>query len=110
MARVLIVEIKICPDTKHRDQLQNARDQHAGWVEALKREGYAAANIRVVPILLGISGTIYNKHTMSALDKLGLDRTRAQACAKKLHTLMVQQLHSIVKNRRRLQHSTQPTT
>ena len=102
---IFIVEIKTCRDTDPCKQLHNATEQHGGLREQLQQAGFRPANIHVVPILIGVSGTIYTEHTLGALEKLGVDNQRARSCARKIHTLMVQQLHSIVINRRRMEHS-----
>ena len=102
---IYIVEIKTCRDTDVQRQLSNATTQHGGLPERLQKAGYRAANIMIVPFLIGVSGTIYTEHTLAAMEKLGIDSERARKCARKIHALMADQMHSIVINRRRLEHS-----
>ncbi|KAG1681567.1 hypothetical protein FOA52_014075 [Chlamydomonas sp. UWO 241] len=98
---ILIVELKTCPDTRPTDQMTAARQQHEELVERLVERGYQRDNIKIYPILLGVSG-IYAAHTINTLEQLGVQRDAALSCARQLHTLMVQQLHSVVTNRRHL--------
>ena len=102
---IYIVEIKTCRDTDVQRQLSNATAQHGGLLERLQTAGYRAVNIMIVPFLIGVSGTIYTEHTLAAMEKLGVDSERARKCARKIHALMADQMHSIVINRRRLEHS-----
>ncbi|KAG1680427.1 hypothetical protein FOA52_015519 [Chlamydomonas sp. UWO 241] len=90
--KILIVELKTCQDTRPTDQMTAARQQHEELVERLVERGYQRDNIKIYPILLG--GTIYAAHTIGTLEQLGVQRDAALSCAQKLHTLMVQQLHS----------------
>ncbi|KAG1653396.1 hypothetical protein FOA52_009170 [Chlamydomonas sp. UWO 241] len=62
--------------------------------EELVEQGYQRDNIKIYPILLGVSVTIYAAHTTGTLEQLGVQRDAALSRAQKLHTLMVQQLHS----------------
>ena len=106
--RIQIVEVKCCIDTKPRDQLQKAREQHQVLIDKLVAENYLRANITIIPILIGASGTIYKKHTMQAIMKLGVAHTQAKSCISKLHKEAIRSLHSIVRTRRFLEHSSNP--
>ena len=101
---IYIVELKFCSDTRHTVQLGNCREQHLELTDRLTKEGYAAHNIKTVPILVGHTGTIYTEHTLEALKKLGITHAHAEKCIAKIHLTAVKQLHSIVCNRRRLEH------
>ncbi|KAG1652286.1 hypothetical protein FOA52_010310 [Chlamydomonas sp. UWO 241] len=105
---ILIVELKACQDTRPTDQMTAARQQHEELVERLVERGYRRDNIKIYPILLSVSGTIYAAHTIGTLEQLGVQRDAALSCAQKLHTLMVQQLHSVVTTRRHLEHRAAP--
>ena len=61
-------------------------------------------NITVVPLLVGHSGSIYLMHTLDSLDRLGIEKSKAEKCARKIHKEATNSLDSIVKNRRRLEH------
>ena len=101
-----IVEIKCCPDTQPQEQLEKCRTQHSTLRQLLIQQGYKPEEIITVPILVGVSGTIYTEHTMQALEQqLGVGWQRTQKCANKLHVQAVKYLHSIVSTRRRLEHS-----
>ena len=56
------------------------------------------------PILIGMSGTIYNIHTVQALRNLGLPGRACQKLCQKLHSTALAHLHSIVAQRRILEH------
>jgi adenylate kinase family enzyme len=90
---ICIVELKTC-HTRPTDQLTAARLQHEELVERLVQRGYQRDKIKIYPILLGVSGTIYAAHTIDTLEQLGVQRDAAPQLLE-LHTLMVQQLHSL---------------
>jgi hypothetical protein len=102
--QVHIVEIKCCQDTSREEQLARARSEHIELIAELIKEGYDRGHIRIVPILVGVSGTIYKDHTLAPLQQLGLSRAQAMKCAHKLHLQAIRSLHSIVKTRRMLEH------
>ncbi len=57
-----IVEIKCCPDTQPLEQLEKAKTQHSTlkqYKQLLMEHGYKPEKIITVPILVGVSGTIY---------------------------------------------------
>ena len=43
-------------------------------------------------------------HTLDSLDRLGIVKSKAEKCARKMHSEATTSLDSIVKNRRRLGH------
>ena len=102
--KIIIAELKCCQDTRPQDQLARCLTQHNDLVELLKDAGYAEQNITVVPLLVGHSGSIYRMHTLDSLDRLGIEKSKAEKCARKLHSEATTSLDSIVKNRRRLEH------
>ena len=73
-------------------------------IELLNDAGIEEHNITVVPLLVGHSGSIYRMHTLGSLDRLGIEKSKAEKCARKLHSEATTSLDSIVKNRRRLEH------
>ena len=99
-AQVYIVEIKTCIDTRHTDQLEHARTQHTDLANMLAAHNHT---VLTVPILVGVTGTIYTEHTLQALTKLGVTHDQARACCQKLHTMAINQLHSIIGTRRQLE-------
>ena len=103
--QVHIVELKCCQDTRPEASLQRATEQHSELRQQLIAAGYNSSNIQIVPILIGVSGTIYQQHTIEALQKLGVTRADARHCASKLHTQSIKRMHSIVTTRHALVHS-----
>jgi len=102
--KIIIAELKCCQDTRPQDQLARCLTQHNDLIELLKEAGYAEHNISVVPLLVGHSGSIYRMHTLDSLDRLGIEKSKAEKCARKIHNEATTSLDSIVKNRRRLEH------
>jgi hypothetical protein len=45
------------------------------------QRGYQRDKIKIYPILLGVSGTIYAAHTIDTLEQLGVQRDAALSCA-----------------------------
>ena len=103
--QVHIVQLKCCQDTRPETPLQRALEQHAELRQQLIAAGYSASNIHIVPILIGVSGTIYKQHTLDSLHKLGVTRANARRCASKLHEQAIKCMHSIVTTRHALAHS-----
>ena len=103
--QVHIVELKCCRETSPETQLQQAQAQHGQLRQLLIDAGYSPDDIHIVPILIGVSGTIYHIHTLQALQKLGVARTRAKDCARKLHLQAIRCMYSIVTTRHALAHS-----
>ena len=104
-----VVEIKTCRDTEPSCQLQNAKEQHAPLIKKLVDQGYNPCNIHLVIILIGASGTIYTKHTLEPLERLGILPCKARKCASKLHKQAITHMHSIICTRRHLEHN-RPST
>ena len=105
-SQVYIVEIKTCIDTRHEAQLAAARDQHTNLIQRLVGQGYAMNHIHTIPILVGVSGTIYTQHTLQALERLGVPADNARTKCQKLHLEMTKRLHDIVVQRRMLEPKT----
>ena len=105
-SQIYIVEIKTCIDTRHEAQLAAARDQHTNLIQRLVGQGYAMNHIHTIPILVGVSGTIYTQHTLQALEQLGVPADKARTKCQKLHLEMTKRLHDIVVQRRILEPKT----
>ena len=90
------------------NQLRACHTQHEDLIALLTAKGTPRSNIKLVPILLGHSGTIYTEHTLQGLETLGISRVCAKKCAQKMHIDAIKQLHSIVKTRRYLEHHGSP--
>jgi hypothetical protein len=89
---VLCVEIKYCCDYRPDACLARVAAQHAALVQALSMAGH---QVRVVPLLLGVSGTIY-KSTLQALrTDLGVSASSARELCSALHVHAVRSLSSI---------------
>jgi len=67
--KILIIEFKQCRDIDPEYQLQAAYEQHKELRNILTEQGYQC---EIVPVLLGVVGTIYKEHTQNTLDKLGI--------------------------------------
>jgi hypothetical protein len=104
-----IVEFKYCRDTDPTRQLAHCSQQHATLIGLLLRNGYKEDNIKLIPILLGVSGTVYQEHTLKNIQKLGVSKYHAMKCAKKMHIHAIKLLHSIVAVRRRLENAHGPS-
>jgi hypothetical protein len=94
---ITIIEVKFCSDTDHQPGLQKATLQHKKLMGYLTKLGY---KVNVCPILIGTGGTIFNIHTTQALRSLGLPTTIIHKTCRKLHSLAITHLHSIVVQRR----------
>jgi len=58
------------------------------------------SSVTLHAILLGVGGTIYNKHTLEPLKELGLDSQRVKKLASKLHVYSVNFAAKLVYTRR----------
>jgi hypothetical protein len=103
---VLLIEFKYCRDTQPDDQLKHCMTQHADLVKALS----GAYTVKLIPILIGHSGTIFSEHTLSSLKQLGISSVHANKCSLKMHLDAIQHFHSIVKTRRHLEYHANPPT
>lgn len=101
--QVLIVELKTCRDTDPTNQAEKATAQHTELIQLLGKQ-HPNMSVAVIPIIIGVSGTIYGTHTLHALQALGLTRAKARSCAGKLHIKAIQWLGKIIRTRRMLEH------
>ena len=91
---IYIVEFKYCRDTMPGNQLQACHTQHEDLISQLTAKGTPRRNIKLIPILLGHSGTIYTEHTLQGMETLGISKQCAKKCAQKMHIDAIKQLHS----------------
>jgi ribonuclease HI len=99
---ITIVEIKYARDTSIDTQLERALHQHS-QLQNYYLNKYPGCQVRIQPIILGVSGAIYTTHTASALESLGIrDKTLTQLL-RQLHTHAITSLHEIVTLRRQLE-------
>ena len=80
------------------NQLQACHTQHEDLIDQLTAKGTPIRNIKLIPILLGHSGTIYTEHTLQGMETLGISKQCAKKCAQKMHIDAIKQLHSINKS------------
>jgi hypothetical protein len=90
---ITIREVKFSSDTDHQPSLQKAIIQHKKLVGYLTNLGY---KVHVCSIPIGTGGTIFSIHTTHALRNLGLPSTIIHKTRRKLHSLAITHLHSIV--------------
>jgi len=90
-----LIEIKYCEDTRPQNQVSAAQEQHKGLCSILQK-----ASVTLHIILLGVSGTINNNHTLEPFQELGLDSQRIKKLASKLHVHSVNYAAQLVLTRR----------
>ncbi|NCB23728.1 MAG: hypothetical protein EOM56_13025 [Deltaproteobacteria bacterium] len=100
--RIILIEIKYCPDTDPSAQKNKALGQHKDLMETLAGKG---ADIQTVPILLGIGGTVYDELTRQPLLSLGVPPTAITKVLNKLNRLAAKWAASLVGTRRQLEHT-----
>jgi hypothetical protein len=67
-----LIKIKYCEDIRPQNQLSAMQDQPNYFCNILQ----GASTTTLLTILLGVGGTIYNKHTLEPFKELGLDSQR----------------------------------
>jgi len=100
--RIILIEIKYCPDTEPSAQKTKALGQHEDLMKSLAGKGAA---IETVPILLGIGGTVYADLTRQTLLSLGVSPTAITKVLNKLNRLAAKWAASLVGTRRQLEHT-----
>ncbi len=95
LQHIKLVEIKYCRDSNINQQLSKATTQN----QHLKQQMEQQHQCKIIPILLGVSGSIYTTHTAKALSQLGVSSSLQKTTMRKLHTHAVQSLGSIVSTR-----------
>jgi hypothetical protein len=98
--RVTLVEVKYCADTSWEERHKQACEQHATLETKVRdylnrrapvagqkrpRTSYMQAAVQTVVLLIGVTGTTYQKYTLDPLvQNLGLDHDRAKRLLLKL--------------------------
>ncbi len=86
------VEIKYCVDTKPQEQQANAEEQHKGLIQMIQKHD-VNAEVRLVVILLGTAGYIYEDYTKKQLQEyLGVDAHALKSLVTNLHLQSVNPL------------------
>jgi len=98
---ITLVEIKFCRDSDVNTQLDRATTQHQQLQQRMKQQ--YACTVHTIPILIGVSGAVYTTYTETAMQQLGVRGYPLRTALRKLHTLAIQQLRTIVSTRRRLE-------
>jgi hypothetical protein len=93
-----IVEIKYCRDTDPMPQQERAAAQHAALKELILAHE-PTATVRIVPLLLGASGIIYESFLKEMRD-LGVGGSALTSLARRLHHIAVRNLKLIWTQRR----------
>jgi hypothetical protein len=102
---LIILEFKVCRDTDQSYQQDKAEKQHETLVSHLRHRNH---RVQQLNILVGATGTVY-KNTLDQLVTLGVGRTHALKALEKVHMTLVQDLHTIVCERRRQEYSKKPS-
>ena len=95
---ITIIELKYCRASAPTQQLHKATSQHIKLQQDLATAYNCPVNIQ--PILLGVSGAIYQHHTRTAIEALGVERGQLKRTLSRLHLHAVHSLRSIVSTRR----------
>jgi hypothetical protein len=97
--RIKLIEIKFCRDTKPEQTLEAMQQQHEDLLAACKRlrrrKTKAADEPQLTRIILGACGTIFEEHTISALQSLGVKGTQLDRLLTDLRRHAVRSLHAI---------------
>ena len=99
MSRVSCVEIKYCCDYRTSHQLDAATSQHSSTLTLLRQAGHVP---ELVPVLLGVSGTIYTDMLEALHDALGIPKAQALVTCSLLHAHAARTLSSIYGIKRKL--------
>ena len=97
--RYTIVEIKYCADTRPHPQQHRADQQHTQLTSALTQTR-PNTEARVVTILLGMAGYIYQEETEEQLQRLGIQGQALHSLITNLHVQAVKSLTRIIQARR----------
>ena len=102
MGHIILTDIKFCNDTDPIAQYVNAQRQHNDLINLLKSKR-PDCDVELVTILIGHTGSIYNKYTTEPLSKLGLDTGNINRICNRIHKIVVQSVTSIIRKRRDLE-------
>lgn len=78
---VKLIEIKYCQDHQYLRTLERAHDQHKLLVEHLST---TSRSCQLIPILLGVGGSIYTQETLQQLSELGLTHNQCTCLCQQL--------------------------
>jgi hypothetical protein len=107
--KLLLLETKYARDTDISAQVDRATNQHALLASYLADKHHCP--VKTIPIILGVSGTIYNTHTVGSLEEAGLKKQALQSTLKALHLHAVRSLHQLyTMYKHHLRTRTGPTT
>jgi hypothetical protein len=98
--RYTIVEIKYCTDTRPEPQQTHADLQHTGLISSLTKSRYNT-EARLVTIVLGMAGYIYQEETEEQLKRLGISGQALNSLTTNLHIQAVKSLTRIIQARRK---------
>lgn len=96
--RFTIVEIKYCRDTDPTYQEAQARTQHSDLVDLITRLD-PTAMVAVVPLILGVSGAIFNAFVQAMEEHLGVRGVALTSLSRRLHHMAVFNLQNIWRQR-----------
>jgi hypothetical protein len=105
-AEYWILEVKICRDSDPDSQLTKAASQHSHLIQAIE-EVDPTALIHYNPLLVGVTGTIYDR-TVMYLGALGVQDQALRKCLKSIHLIAIKSLTSIYKTKRKLESKAEP--
>ena len=100
-----LVEIKFCRDSDPEPQLDRATKQHQLLKEQMQRTHQC--KVKILPILIGVTGAIYRTDTADALKQLGIKGSLLKRTMSTLHQQAIHSLRDIVSTRRRLERTQQ---
>jgi hypothetical protein len=107
-SKLVLLELKYARDTNIQSQLDKARTQHTQLATTLERQHKCP--VKVIPIILGVSGTIYTNHTVAALEEIGLKKQALKSTLQALHLHAIRSLHQLyIMYKRHLRSHTGPT-
>ena len=91
-----IVEVGYTSEGSFEEKLTEKNQQHQQLKDLLETQAF---QVRVIPIILGSTGGIFNIST-DGLEQLGIDQSRRGRLYKKLHHDAITWMHAIIKKRR----------
>ena len=100
---LILLEVGFCNDTMFKEKLAEKADQHRRLQDHLRKAGWLCINI--VPIALGVSGSVYKQMTQQLTEVTELlTKAECDKLSLKLNRLAITWMHNLVCARRQLQH------
>jgi hypothetical protein len=96
-----IIEVKICRDTDPDSKLSQATLQHQPLIELIRTHDPRAV-VKHLPLLIGVTGTIYD-YTVESLEDLGVNGPALRKCVKNIHETCIKSLYNIYMAKRKLE-------